>query len=145
LRFLGFDGSNDVDVDDNSVLSAGFDRKPAAVLFEHFGGFFLDAVYARDARAARKFRGQRAKLLGGSHSVDLDAPIRQISGVAAEAQERRVSPREVAETHALHHSANVKPFGVKLRWHDWCGTASRKRAIVSDRGGLRLGNLGHSR
>jgi hypothetical protein len=52
---------------------------------------------------------------------------------------RRVSPREEAETHALHHSGDVEPFGVKLRWHGRRGTDRRKRAIVSDRGRPAIG------
>jgi hypothetical protein len=51
-----------------------------------------------------------------------------------------VPPREVAEPYALHHSGNVEPFGVNLRWHGWRGTDSRKRAIVSDRGRPAIGN-----
>jgi len=88
-----------------------------------------------------QFRGQRAKLLRGSHCVDLHAPVRQIARVAAAAQIRGVPPREIPESDALHHSGNVEPFGVNLHWHGWRGVRCRKRAIVSDPAGARLGKL----
>src|ERR1700723_2891989 len=100
------------------------------------GRYFLgDACNGGALWAAFELGPELVQLGSAADGVSFDAAVRQILGIAADAEALRRAHGEIAVTDSLHHSTDEKTSGLaSLRrvWHGRCGSVIRKRVILTE-------------
>lgn len=105
------------------------DRELASVARIELGVFLAHSGNAGKSRPALQGGFQLRELLRRAAGINLDAPVAQISGVAANAQLLRFAQGEHPVAHTLHRSGNKIFARVLLVRHECCIVAERRAVL----------------
>lgn len=94
-----------------------FNRKLGGKRRDDVGLSLHDLLHLRAVRSASQLVEQRPKLCGRADCINFHTAIREICGVAADAQSLGDSEREITVAYALHPARNVNAAGLLAAGH----------------------------